>query len=113
MVEELLGKAEKRNEKVKAIGVGSPGCIDFKKGQLIGKTSNIISWTNAPIKKNFETRFKIPTWVDNDTNLMALAEARIGAGRDFSNMICVTIGTGIGGSIIIDNQIHTKIKNHF
>jgi len=104
-VNELLAEAEKRGEKISAIGVGSPGSIDFEKGQLIGSTPNLKSWTKAPIKKNLEEHFNIPAWADNDANVMALAEARKGAGRGYKNILCLTLGTGIGGGIIIDNQV--------
>ncbi|HEX9974935.1 MAG TPA: ROK family protein [bacterium] len=105
-VEELLAEANNRGEKVKAIGVGSPGNIDFENGQLIGSAPNLASWTNAPIKKNFQQHFNIPTWVDNDANLMAFAEARKGAGQNYSTILCVTLGTGIGGGLIINNEIY-------
>lgn len=110
-IQELLQEAKKRNESVDAIGVGSPGSIHFAKGQLIGKTPNIESWTNAPIKKNIEKRFKITTWVDNDANVVALAESRVGAGKGYPNALCLTVGTGIGGGIILNNQLHRGV-NH-
>lgn len=108
-VDELLQEAKKRGEEVSAIGVGSPGSIDFKTGRLSGSTPNFEHWTNAPIKKNFEDRFNLPTWVDNDANLMALAESRKGAGQKYNNLLCVTLGTGIGGGIIINNQLYRGV----
>ncbi len=109
VVDELLQEAKTRGENVNAIGVGSPGCVDFKAGKLIGRAPNFEHWDNAPIKKNFEDKFSIPTWVDNDANLMALAESRKGAGQKYNNMLCVTLGTGIGGSIIINNQVYRGV----
>lgn len=108
---ELLQEAKAQGEEIAGIGVGTPGSIDFAKGQLIGSTPNIPHWTDAPIKKNFEARFKIPTWADNDANLMALAEARKGAGRNHGTILCLTLGTGIGGGIIIDNQIYRGVHS--
>lgn len=105
-VEELLAEAINRGEKISAIGVGSPGNIDFESGQLIGNAPNLASWKDAAIKKNFQENFNIPTWVDNDANLMALAEARKGAGQDYNTIVCITLGTGIGGGIIINNEIY-------
>jgi glucokinase len=110
-LEELLQEAKAQGEEIAAVGVGTPGSIDFAKGQLIGSTPNIPHWTDAPIKKSFETRFKIPTWADNDANLMALAEARKGAGRSYGTILCLTLGTGIGGGIIIDNQIYRGVHS--
>lgn len=110
-LEELLQEAKAQGEQIAAIGVGTPGSIDFAKGQLIGSTPNIPHWTDAPIKKSFEARFKIPTWADNDANLMALAEARKGAGRNYGTILCLTLGTGIGGGIIIDDQIYRGVHS--
>lgn len=103
--EELIAEAKKRGEAVEAIGVGSPGSIDFEKGQLIGETPNIVNWANAPIKGELEAKFNIPTFADNDANIMALAEARLGAGKDYKNVLCLTLGTGIGGGILFDGQL--------
>ena len=105
-VDQLLQEAKKRNEKVNAIGVGSPGCVDFNNGKLLGPTPNFKDWANVPIKTNFEEKFNLPTWVDNDANLLALAESRKGAGRNYSTILCVTLGTGIGGGIIINHELH-------
>ncbi|MFZ5516098.1 MAG: ROK family protein [Candidatus Zhuqueibacterota bacterium] len=104
-IEELLSEAAKQNETVTAIGVGSPGSIHFEKGQLIDSTPNIQSWTDAPIKKNIEARFNITTWADNDANVVALAEARVGAGKGYPNALFLTLGTGIGGGIILNHQL--------
>jgi len=108
-VDQLLQAAEKKGEKVCAIGIGSPGCIDFKTGRLLGGTLNFEHWKNAPIKKNFENKFNILTWVDNDANLMALAEARKGAGQKYKNLLCATLGTGIGGGIILNNKVYRGV----
>ncbi len=104
-VEELKAEADNRKEKVLSIGVGSPGSIDFETGQLKGTTPNLPNWAKAPIKKSLEEKFNIPTWADNDANIMALAEARLGAGKGYKNILCLTLGTGIGGGILIDNQV--------
>jgi len=105
-VDDLLQGAEKKNEKIESIGIGSPGCVDFKTGKLLGRAPNFEDWKDVQIKKRFEEKFSIPTWVDNDANLMALAESRRGAGKDFKNSLSVTLGTGIGGGIILNNQIY-------
>ncbi len=102
----LQKEAEKRGCVVAAIGLGSPGAIDFEKGKLKGNTPNFVHWGNAEIKKNIEAEFNLPVWADNDANVMAFAESRRGAGRGAKNMIALTLGTGIGGGILIDGQIY-------
>lgn len=105
-VEQLMGEATARDETVVAIGIGSPGCVDFEAGRLLGSTPNFEDWTNAPIKKRFEERFGLPTWVDNDANMMALAESRKGAGRGYRSVLCATLGTGIGGGMVINGELY-------
>ena len=104
-IKELVAVAENENNKIRAIGFGSPGAVDFDSGKLIGSTPNIRDWADAEIRKEIESKFSIPVWADNDANVMALAEARVGAGKGYKYIICLTLGTGIGGGIIIDGQL--------
>lgn len=97
---------QEAGDEILGIGIGTPGSVDFDKGQLIGKTPNIPHWTDAPIKKTIEDRFHIPVWVDNDANVMALAEARVGAAKGYAYALCLTLGTGIGGGIILENKVY-------
>jgi len=105
-VEQLMDEAARRGETVVAIGVGSPGCVDFEIGQLLGSTPNFEDWTDAPIKQRFEERFHLPTWVDNDANMMALAESRKGAGKGYRSILCATLGTGIGGGMVMNGEVY-------
>jgi len=105
-IEELLKVAKEHNGQVKAIGFGTPGVVDFVHGRLMGGTPNIRDWGDAEIKKVIEGQFSIPTWADNDANVMALAEARAGAASGYRFVICLTIGTGIGGGILLDGQVY-------
>ncbi|MBN1481666.1 ROK family protein [candidate division KSB1 bacterium] len=105
-IRELEKEAKRRNGDLKGIGLGSPGAIDFERGRLIGTTPNIANWANADIRGTVEKEVSIPVWVDNDANIMALAESRQGAARGFQNVICATLGTGIGGGILIGGEIY-------
>ncbi|MCF7888308.1 MAG: ROK family protein [Candidatus Omnitrophica bacterium] len=90
--------------KVKAIGIGAPGLVNIEKGSIY-YLPNIDGWKNFPLKKNLEKKVKIPVSVDNDANVFALAEARLGAGKGVSRAIFLTLGTGLGSSVIFDKQI--------
>ena len=94
------------NGSISGIGLGTPGCINFIKGQLKGAPSNIPALIDAPLKMILEDEFKLPVWVDNDANLMTLAETRVGAAKKYSDVVCLTIGTGIGGGLIINNKLY-------
>jgi glucokinase len=87
------------------IGIGLPGLIDFKHG-LVNCLVNIHGWKNVPLKKIIERKLKISTFIDNDVNLMTLAEWRYGAGRGIKNVVCLTLGTGVGGGLIIENKLY-------
>lgn len=105
-IEELQREAEQQGGRIAAIGVGSPGAIDFEKGKLIGSTPNIAHWANADIRGQIEGKFNIPVWADNDANIMAFAESRCGAGQGCKNIVAATLGTGIGGGIIINGEVY-------
>ncbi len=90
--------------RVKGIAVGAPGPVDPWKGVLY-EPPNLPGWDNVPIKQLMEARFSLPTLVANDANLAAVGEHRFGAGRGFSDVIYVTVSTGIGGGIITNNQL--------
>jgi len=105
------------------VGMGTPGAVDVTTGYLKGSTPNFKFWHNVPIKHELEKRVNLPVFVDNDANLMALGEAKFGAGFGHQNIICLTIGTGIGGGIILNGELfrgsnysgaelgHTTIKH--
>ncbi len=87
------------------VGIGVPGVVEFEKG-LIYNLTNVPGWKNVPLKKILESKLKIPVLVDNDVNLMALGECRFGAGKDARDLICITLGTGVGAGLIIDGRLY-------
>jgi len=86
-------------------GIGVPGLVDFKRGMVYNLT-NLSGWRNTPLKKMLGAKLGLPVMVDNDVNLMALGEYRFGAGKGAKNIICLTLGTGVGGGIIIDGALY-------
>jgi glucokinase len=104
-VAEMLEIAKNKELEVAGIGVGSPGAVDFNTGRVLGTTPNLPMWTNADIRGQLQGRFEIPVWADNDANVAILAECRFGSAKGNTNVIGLTLGTGIGGGIVIDNQL--------
>jgi glucokinase len=90
--------------RVRAIAAAFPGPIDPFSGILIS-APNIPGWENLPIRQILAEHFKVPVVVGNDANLAALAEWRFGAGKGHHNLIYMTISTGIGGGIIVDDRL--------
>ena len=100
----LALEARKRQFQITGVGIGAPGPIDVERG-FVYFFPNIPGWKNTPLKKILERKFKMKVFVDNDANAMALGEYRFGAGRGSKNMIALTLGTGIGGGIVLGGKL--------
>ena len=101
----LMEQCGIKKKDVTGVGVGFPGLIDAKKG-VVQFLPNIPGWRNIPARKIFQDRLRLPIFIDNDVKLITLAEWRYGAGREFKNIICITLGTGVGGGLVIDNKLY-------
>ena len=97
-------KRYKENNPV-GIAVSGTGQINGMIGKVIGGNPIIPNWIGANLVKILEEKYNLPAVLENDVNCVALGEKWIGAGKDLSNFICLTIGTGIGGGIILNNQL--------
>ncbi len=91
-------------KKVKAIGIGSPGPMDTKNG-IVRKAVNLPGWVNIPLRDRIQSAFGIPANLENDANAAAYAEYWKGAGQNACLMIAYTLGTGVGGGIIIEGKL--------
>lgn len=87
-----------------AIGISSGGQIDAS-GRIIGGTDMIPDWVGFPLRERIEERIGLPTAMLNDGHAAALAESHFGAGRGRTSMLCVVIGTGLGGGVVVDGSI--------
>jgi len=99
---EVMGSTGRRE--VQGIGVAAPGPLDPWKGVII-ECPNLPGWENVPLKDLLEEEFGLPVVVGNDANSAALAEQRFGAGQGIADLIYITVSTGIGGGIIVDNKL--------
>ena len=85
-------------------GIGVPGIIDVEAG-MMRKSANLPGWTDYPVRDEIERRLGARVFLDNDANVAALGEKWLGAGRDADDMAMITLGTGIGGAIILNGKI--------
>lgn len=94
---------------VSGIGIGSPGlCCD---GIVVGGADNLNGWIDVHLSEIFSEAFKLPVLIDNDANVMGLGEAVYGAAKDCTDVIFLTVGTGIGGAIVADGKLYGGYKN--
>lgn len=90
--------------RVGGVGVGVPGLVDVERG-LVHTLVNIRGWRRVPLRRLMQVALRMPAVVDNDVNLMALAEARHGAGRGAQALVCVAMGTGVGGGLVLEGRL--------
>jgi glucokinase len=93
------------NPSVKGIGIGVPSVVDVQKG-IVYNVANIPAWKEVHLKDILEAKFGLPVYINNDANCFALGEHRCGSGKPFTNMLGVTLGTGVGAGLIINNELY-------
>ena len=106
-LEQIVAMAKElrsRSETIDGISVAAPGFIDFSTGTVIS-AANVPGWRDLPLKSDLERELRVPVVVNNDARMAAFGEWRAGAGQNISHMIYLTVSTGIGGGVIIDNRL--------
>lgn len=93
-----------KKEEILGIGVGSPGPLDAEKGVIIH--APLMGWHNFPIVERLEADFGTKVMLDNDGNLGALAEVRMGVAMGLKNIIYMTVSTGCGGGIVVNGEVY-------
>ncbi|MFH2027181.1 MAG: ROK family protein [bacterium] len=93
------------DKSVDSIGVGVPGVVDTKSG-IVYDLVNIPSWKKVHLKKRLEDHFGCPVFINNDANCFAVGEKYFGKARNFSNIVGLITGTGLGAGIIVNNSLY-------
>ncbi|MBR9853320.1 MAG: ROK family protein [Algicola sp.] len=99
---------EVMTDSVTAIGVGVPAVVDADSG-VVFDVQNIPSWKQVPLKELLQERFKVPAFLNNDANCFALGEKHFGKAKDYKNCIALSLGTGLGMGIIIENKLYNGV----
>ncbi len=87
-----------------ALGVGVPGAVN-RAGRIVRGAINLQGWRDVPLADQLEALTQYPTTLANDANCAGLGEAWRGAGRDYQNFLLLTLGTGVGGAVILEGQL--------
>ena len=90
---------------VAAIGVGLPGFVDSVNG-IVHSLTNVAGWTEVPLRHILTQRTGLPAIIENDANAMAYGEWKYGAAIGAKHAVCITLGTGVGGGLILDGKLH-------
>ena len=90
---------------VKAIGVGVPSVVDAEKG-IVYDVVGIPSWKEVHLKEVLEEKYHVPAYINNDCNCFALGVSTYGEARGYSSAVCVTLGTGVGSSLVVNGSIY-------
>ncbi len=93
-----------QHSKIAAIGIGVPGAVNSSTGITYNLT-NVKGWTEVPLRDLMTQKTGLPTLIENDANCMAYAEWKYGAAKGFRHAVCVTLGTGVGGGLILDGKL--------
>jgi glucokinase len=104
-IRQAIEELRRRHPEVMAIGAGLPGMVDSINGH-VWQLSNVPGWEDVPLTALLEEWSGLPAAIDNDANAMAYAEWLFGAGHEGVNVVCVTLGTGVGGGLILDRRLY-------
>lgn len=103
LVQSLMAEEGLSDADVLGVGIGSPGMIDADTGEVV--YSNNFDWENVPLGAYLSEKLKMPVRVSNDANCAALGEVKAGAAKECKNCVLITLGTGVGGGVVMDGKI--------
>ena len=109
-INNIIESNKLKRTSILGIGLGLPGPIDTWRG-IVHFFPNIPGWKEVNLKRILEKRLRLPVFVDNDAKLMCLAEHKLGAAKGSDNAVCLTLGTGVGGGIIINGGLYRGSSN--
>jgi len=104
-VNKIIQDNNLKRANILGVGLGLPGPIDSRNG-LVHFFPNIPGWKEVKLRDILKRKLRLPIFLDNDANLMALAEFKLGAAKGSSNAVCLTLGTGVGSGVIINGELY-------
>lgn len=108
---ETMASAQQLGVTIEGIGIGTPGIVDETNRIVLGGAENIKGWENLNLADRIEAETHLPVQMGNDANLMGLGETMYGAGQGARNVVFLTVGTGIGGAVVINGKLFNGFAN--
>lgn len=110
LIEDVINESGVPKEHIGGVGIGAPGVLDLERGLVLFLPNLPGTWPNVPLPQKIEQQVGLPTHMLNDVRSMTLGEWTFGAGQGVSTIACFAIGTGIGGGLVINGQLHLGIN---
>jgi glucokinase len=101
----LIGKLRDAHPDVAGVGIGLPGFVDSVNG-IVHSLTNVAGWSEVPLAQTLRERTGLVVTIENDANAMAYGEFKYGAAKGGRHVVCVTLGTGVGGALIFDGHLY-------
>jgi glucokinase len=102
---ELIENFRKTEPGVVGVGIGLPGLIDSENG-IVHQLTNVAGWKDVALRTVLRDRIGLPVTIENDANAMAYGEFKYGAAKGARHVVCITLGTGVGGALILDGRLY-------
>lgn len=109
LIERVIVASGLRKDQIGGVGIGVPGVLDLDRGLTVFLPNLPGTWPKVPLRDTIADRVGLPTELLNDVRAMTLAEWQFGAGRGVDTIACFAVGTGIGGGLVINGQLHLGI----
>ncbi len=108
-IQHVVDESVEKGIKLQGIGIGTPGIV--YNGVVLGGADNLDRWENIDLSKTYSNIFGLSVFVDNDANVMGLGEVAFGAAKKCTDVVFITVGTGIGGAIVMNGKLYGGYKN--
>ncbi|MCX8063090.1 MAG: ROK family protein [Anaerolineales bacterium] len=110
LISEVIADGGYTPAQVQGVGIGAPGLLDLEKGETLFLTNFAGNWPHVPLRDTLQRLTSIPTVLINDVRAIAFGEWRFGAGQGVETMVVFALGTGVGGGLVINGQLHLGLS---
>lgn len=110
LILEVIAEGGYSAGQVKGVGIGAPGLLDLEKGETLFLTNFAGNWPHVPLRATLQRLTSIPTVILNDVRAITFGEWRFGAGQGVETLVVLALGTGVGGGLVINSQLHLGLS---